>query len=150
MAVIFRYVTDEDLDYVFSLEEIDKISPFLGDERAWCRAVDQHRRLAIDEATGYFIMNLPQLHRDDATPRYLMVCDGKVILSPGAGQVFAVQYISPSLRSRLEEFTPFLREVFGKGGKYLEGESRPHDLERAKLMRFNILNAKDINERKPT
>ena len=36
MNITFRPVTEQDLDFVFALPEIEAIKPYLGWKREWC------------------------------------------------------------------------------------------------------------------
>lgn len=127
MAVIFRPVTKEDLDRLFAVEEVEKIEPYFGKgNRKYSDFLDQGRCIAIDEETGSYLINLPQLDRMQGDLRYVLVCDGKVIVSEAGsgGIVFPIEYISPFLLGRLEKLTPFLKESFAAGGLYLSGGHR--------------------------
>jgi hypothetical protein len=115
MTVIFRPITNEDIDHLFALEEVDKFIEYLFRfDSARSAFIDREHQIAQDDKSRNYIVRLPQGDRMDMSYRYVLVCDGKIILSKAMDAVLAyeVEYISPDLTSRLDELTQFMREAF--------------------------------------
>lgn len=133
MNLSFRPVTEQDLDFVYALPEIEAIKPHLGEKRERCDAVKQSRQIAEYGKTGGFIMNLPQRDRMDGRNRYLLVCAKGIVVmqypGPPAYTDFPVLYVSPALTGQLDVLAPLLREMFCKGGEYLSGKPLNYELD---------------------
>lgn len=132
MAVSFRYVKEEDVDRLYALEEFEHVRPYVG-ERKYCEIVQLHCHMAIDEETGRYLVKLPIRSRDDTMDRYVLVVDGKLILMEGIADIL---YVSPALIGRLDEFLPFMREAFTKGGEHLSGRPMRYDATRFAAIEF--------------
>lgn len=146
MNITFRPVTEQDLDFVFALPEIEAIKPFLGETRTWCKSVTQHCKMGINEQTGEFIMNLPQRDRMDMRQRYLLVRDDGVAVieepSAGAWSDYPIIYISSVLADQLDVLTLLLQEMFSKGGRFLDGDPMDIEIPLANIARFVIKKSK--------
>ncbi|MFO1381071.1 MAG: hypothetical protein U1F63_12065 [Chitinivorax sp.] len=114
------------MDRVYALKDIDQLIPYLG-KRQFCKAVERSRRMALDEGTGRYILNLPIVSRDDTLERYILVDNGEIILFWGGSGAYVILYVSPSLSGKLNELTPFLRKAFSEGGAYLTGRPMEHE-----------------------
>jgi sugar/nucleoside kinase (ribokinase family) len=128
MTVIFRPITQVDLDHFFALKEADKFAPYLfmcaGTDS---RFLEQGVQIAIDDTTGNYLIRMPQGDRLDNFYRYVLVCDEKIIVSKAMPSVheFDVEYLSPSLASKLDALTSFMREAFSNGGNSFFDFKRP-------------------------
>jgi hypothetical protein len=120
MTVIFRPITNEDIDHLFALEEVDKFKKYLVLDFDYARGqfLDLGCQIAKDDKSHNYIVKFFQGDRLDMSYRYILVCDGKIILSKAmyAPLTYEVEYISPELIARLEELTRFMREAFSNGG----------------------------------
>jgi hypothetical protein len=102
MTVIFRPITNEDIDHLFALQEADKFMEYLFRfDYARRVFIDREHQIAQDDKSHNYIVRLPQGDRMDMSYRYVLVCDGKIILSKAMDAVLAyeVEYISPDLTS---------------------------------------------------
>jgi hypothetical protein len=119
MTVIFRPITNEDIDHLFALQEADKFMEYLFRfDYARRVFIDREHQIAQDDKSHNYIVRLPQGDRMDMSYRYVLVCDEKIILSKAmyVPHSFEVEYISPKLVARLDELTLFMREAFSNGG----------------------------------
>ena len=140
MTITFRPITTEDLDHLFSLRDAGKLDPYLLKFLGYRLFFEQGKQIAIEEESGRYLLRLPSRGRDFSDVHYVLVSNGGIILSDGGatGPNYPVEYISPELIPRLDELTPFLREAFSKGGKYLLGEPGPEEQEVFAEKRFTF------------
>jgi hypothetical protein len=132
MTVIFRPITYDDIDHLFALDEVGKFQEYLyGFDYAREAFIDRGHSIAKDEATNDYLVRMPQGDRLDSSYRYVLVSDGKIIVSKAMPTVhaFDIEYISPALTSWLDELTPFMREAFSIGGDNFFDYKRAKPLE---------------------
>jgi len=116
----------EDLDRIYPEAEKDAIGRITVEKRHWPQ--DMYRApWAIDEQTGVFLAWIPSV-RLDAACRYLFGMPGGVaILRMEAYCLFAVLYLSPGLRNRMNEVQANVRDVFRSAGEFIDGTVDEND-----------------------
>lgn len=116
----------EDLDRIYLEAEKDEIGRITVEKRHWPQ--DMFRApWAVDEQTGVFLSWIPSV-RLDAANRYLFGMPGGVaILRMEAYCLFAVLYLSPGLRDRMDEVRANVRDVFRAAGMFIDGTTDEND-----------------------
>lgn len=126
MTYEIKRIHHQDLDRIYPEAEKQAIGRVTTDKAHWM-GVMQGSPWAIDEQSGVFLTHLPGV-RLDAAYRYLFGMPGGVaILRMEAYCLFAVLYISPSLRHRIDEVQANVRDVFKAAGMLINGTTDEND-----------------------
>jgi hypothetical protein len=130
----------EDLDRIYPEAEKDAIGRITNEKRHWPQDM-YGGAWAVDEQTGVFLAYIPCVRLDPAR-RYLFGIPGGVaILRMEAYCLFAVLYLSPGLRDRMDEVQTHVRDVFRAVGEFIDGTTDENDAFAVPNARIKNLNS---------
>lgn len=113
MSMIVRPSTKEDIDYLYTVIEKDRLDEWMG-ERQWYLALERNWRIAEDKGQDVFLMSLGMLHRDDHYSHKCIFRTGgaTMMFRQEAHLKYGITYVSADFPISIDEAAAIIRNIW--------------------------------------